>query len=152
VWGVAVGTGFAITEGLFNGAANLTFWAGIALLRIGATAMHTTTAGLTGLGWARTLTSRRPLRLSSGQAFRLSLRQAWPLLGGYLASVTLHGLWNGLTVLIVLSSLWTMARPEDSATVVVGGLGVLVGLTGLALLVLGIIVVAIYVTLRVRRG
>jgi RsiW-degrading membrane proteinase PrsW (M82 family) len=136
VWGVAVGTGFAIAEGLFNGATSLTFWAGVALLRVGATAMHATTAGLTGLGWTRTLASRRP----------------WPLLGGYLASVTLHSLWNGLTVLIATLPLWAMAQPGGSVGMVVGGLGVLVGLAGLALLALGIVAVAVFVTLWVRRG
>jgi hypothetical protein len=136
LWGMAAGAGFAITEGLFNSAASLPFWAGIALLRVGATAMHVITAGLTGLGWAATLTSRRPL----------------PCLGGYLASVTLHGLWNGLTILIAVASLWMMARPGDPVSMAGGSLGLLVGLTGLALLVGTILGVAAYVTLRLRRG
>lgn len=144
LWGMAVGAGFAVAEGLFNSAANLSFWAGVALLRIGATAMHATTAGLTGLGWARTLASRRPLRLGSGQAL--------PLLGSYLASVTLHGLWNGLTVLMVISSLWTIAQPGDPTTMVMMGLSVMVGLGGLVLLTVTIIGVAVYFTLRVGRG
>jgi RsiW-degrading membrane proteinase PrsW (M82 family) len=135
LWGIAAGTGFAITEGLFNGAANLPFWAGIALLRIGATAMHVTTAGLTGLGWARTITSRRPM----------------PLLASYLASVTLHSLWNGLTVLMVISSLWVMARPDDPAIMAGGGLGIMIGLIGLVLLTAVIVGIAAYVTLRVRK-
>jgi len=134
VWGIAVGVGFAIAEGLFNGAANLSFWAGIALLRIGATAMHAVTAGVTGLGWARTLTSRR----------------LGGVLVGYLVSVTLHGLWNGLTVLMAVSSLWAVTQPANPAGVAMAGLGLLVGLTGLALLTAIIIGVAVYVTLRVR--
>jgi RsiW-degrading membrane proteinase PrsW (M82 family) len=136
LWGSAAGAGFAITEGLFNSAASLPFWAGIALLRVGATAMHMLTAGLTGLGWARTLDSRRP----------------WPLLWGYLASVTLHGLWNGMTVLIVVSSLWMMAQPGDAARMAGGGLAILVGVTGLILLIATIIGVGVYVTLQVGRG
>jgi RsiW-degrading membrane proteinase PrsW (M82 family) len=136
LWGIAVGTGFAIAEGLFNGAANLPFWAGIVLLRVGATAMHLGTAGITGLGWARTLASRRP----------------WPLLGSYLTSVTLHGLWNGLTVMMVAASLWVMAQPEDSARMLVGETAVVTGFTGLLLLTLAIAGVAVYVTLRVRRA
>jgi hypothetical protein len=111
-------------------------WAGIATLRVGATGMHMLTAGLTGLGWARTLDSRRPL----------------PLLGGYLASVTLHGLWNGMTVLIVVSSLWMMAQPGDAARMAGGGLAILVGVTGLILLIATIIGVGVYVTLQVGRG
>ena len=135
LWGIAAGAGFAITEGLFNSAASLPFWAGIATLRVGATGMHMLTAGLTGLVWARTLDSRRPL----------------PLLGGYLASVTLHGLWNGMTVLVVVSSLWMAARPGDAARMAGGGLAILVGVTGLILLIAAIIGVGVYVTLQVGR-
>ncbi len=134
VWGVAVGVGFAITEGLFNGAASLSFWAGIALLRVGATAMHATNAGLTGLGWARTLASRRP----------------WPLLMYYLAGVSVHGLWNALTMLIAVASLWTASRVGDSAAMMLGGLGMLAGLSGLALLTLGVLAVVLLVPLRVK--
>lgn len=133
--GMAVGAGFAITEGLFNSAASLPFWAGIALLRVGATAMHMLTAGLTGQGWARTLTSRR----------------LTPLLGSYLASVTLHGLWNAMTVLIVVSSLWMVAQPGDAFMVTGGGVGILVGVTGLILLAATIVGVGVYVTGKVRR-
>jgi RsiW-degrading membrane proteinase PrsW (M82 family) len=134
VWGVAVGAGFAITEGLFNGAASLAFWAGIALLRVGATAMHATNAGLTGLGWARTLASRRP----------------WPLLAYYLVSVSMHGLWNALTMLIAVASLWTVSRAAGPAAMTLGGLGMLAGLSGLALLTLGMLAVALLVPLRMK--
>jgi RsiW-degrading membrane proteinase PrsW (M82 family) len=130
--GVAVGTGFALAEGLFNGAANMPFWVVVALLRIGATAMHVATAGLTGWGWARMLMSKRFL----------------PLLGSYLGSVTLHGTWNGLTILIVVSSVWIMSQPEDPTRIAVGGLGVLVGLIGMVILILTIIGMAAYLTLR----
>ena len=135
LWGIAVGVGFAITEGLFNGAANIPFWAGIALLRVGTTGMHVITAGLTGVGWARTLASRRP----------------GSFLGSYLASVTLHSIWNGLTVLVIVSSLWVMVKPEDPISMAGGGVGVVVGLVGLLLLTLTIVGVAVYVTLGVRQ-
>jgi RsiW-degrading membrane proteinase PrsW (M82 family) len=136
LWGIAVGAGFAIAEGLFNGAANLPFWAGIVLLRVGATAMHMATAGITGLGWTRTLASRR----------------LWPLLGGYLASVAFHGLWNGLTVMMVIASLWVMTQPGDSARMLVGGTAIVTGLAGLLLLTLTTTGVAVYITLRMRRA
>lgn len=135
LWGIAVGAGFAITEGLFNSAASLPFWAAIALLRVGATAMHMLTAGLTGRGWARTLTSRRPL----------------PFLGSYLASVTLHGLWNAMTVLIVVSSLLAMVQPGDAFRITGEGLAIVVGVAGLALLIATIVGVTTYVTLKVKR-
>jgi RsiW-degrading membrane proteinase PrsW (M82 family) len=135
LWGIAIGAGFAITEGLFNSAASLPFWGGIAFMRIGATGMHTVTAGLTGLGWAQTLVTRRPL----------------PLLGSYLASMTLHGLWNGVTVLIVVSSLWMMSQPGDPARTAGAGLAIVVGLTGLVLLAATMIGVTVYVTLWLRK-
>jgi RsiW-degrading membrane proteinase PrsW (M82 family) len=136
MWGVAAGAGFAITEGMFNAAASLPFWAGIALLRAGATAMHVATAGLTGLGWAHSLASRRPL----------------PLLGSYLASVTLHCLWNGFTLLIVFSSLWMMAHPGDPAGVTRGGIGIFIGVVGMVTLMVTIVGVASYVTIHLRRS
>ncbi|GAB4542315.1 MAG: hypothetical protein Kow0063_34130 [Anaerolineae bacterium] len=132
VWGMAAGAGFAVVEGVFNSTASLPFWAGIVLLRGSATAMHLITAGLSGLGWAATLTSRRPL----------------PLVGSYLASVTLHSLWNGLTVLVVVASLWMMAHPGDP----VGVVGVLPGLTGLVLLAGVLVGVAAWITLWLRHS
>jgi RsiW-degrading membrane proteinase PrsW (M82 family) len=134
VWGVAVGAGFAISEGLFNGAASLSFWAGIAILRVGATAMHAANAGLTGLGWARTLGSRRP----------------WPVLMYYLVSVGVHGLWNALTMLMTVASLWTMSRMGGPAAMALGGLGMLAGLGGLGLLTLGALAAVLAMPLRVK--
>lgn len=135
LWGIAVGAGFAVAEGLFNSAANLPFWAGIALLRIGATAMHLATAGLTGLGWTRTLASRQP----------------WSILGSYLLSVMLHSLWNGTTVLMVVSSLWAMAEPGEPGRMLVTGPGIVAGLAGLIFITITTTALAVYITLRVRR-
>lgn len=134
VWGIAVGAGFAIAEGLFNGAAGGPVWAGVALLRMGTTVMHMATAGLTGLGWSRTLASRRIL----------------PLFGGFLASLTLHGLWNGLTVTMVVLSLWMLAELGDPIRILVAGLGIMIGLAGLLLLTVTMIGIGTYVTLRFR--
>jgi RsiW-degrading membrane proteinase PrsW (M82 family) len=128
LWGLAVGAGFAITEGVFNGAAGLGFFAVIALLRAGATLMHMTAAGLTGMGWAGTLSTRRP----------------WPLLRGYVAGVTLHGLWNGLTILIGISSIGLTIQPS------IAGLGTVAGGVGMLVLVVAIVGVWVYVTRRVR--
>jgi RsiW-degrading membrane proteinase PrsW (M82 family) len=128
MWGMAVGAGFAITEGVFNGAAGLGFFAVIALLRAGATLMHMTAAGLTGMGWAGTLSARRP----------------WPLLRGYVAGVTLHGLWNGLTILIGISSIGMTFQPSLAV------LGAVAGVVGMLVLVVAITGVSVYVTRRVR--
>jgi RsiW-degrading membrane proteinase PrsW (M82 family) len=134
VWGIAVGAGFAIAEGLFNGAASVPVWAGIALLRMGTTVMHMATAGLTGLGWSRTIASKRIL----------------PLLGGFLVSFTLHGLWNGLTVTMVVLSLWMLADMGDPIRILVAGLGIMIGLGGLLLLTFTMLGIGTYVTLRFR--
>jgi hypothetical protein len=133
---MALGSGFAIAEGLFNSAASWPFWAVIALLRVGATAMHISTAGVTGLGWAWTLMRRRP----------------GSILAAYLASVTLHGLWNGLTVLMLISSLWIMAEPGAAGPMAAAGLGVAIGLAGLLFLTLAIFAVAAYTTWWLRRN
>lgn len=132
LWGAAVGAGFAVAEGLFNGAVNLPFWAGVALMRVGASAMHIVTAGLTGLGWTRVLARRNVL----------------PLLGTYLGSVTLHGAWNGLTLLVVVASLWAMAEAGDAARAALGGIGVALGIAGLILVIAIIAGVAACVTRR----
>ena len=134
LWGMAVGAGFAITEGVFNGAAGLGFFAVIALLRMGATLMHMTAAGLTGSGWSGTLAVRRP----------------WPLIRGYLAGVALHGLWNGLTVLIAISSLWMTAHPDIPLQRNVAGLGTVVGVVGMIVLVVAIMSISVYLTVRAR--
>lgn len=143
LWGIAVGLGFAITEGVFNSAANFPFWAGTALLRIGATVMHATASGLTGLGWARALTLHPPRSHCLGRV--------GPIIGSFLASTTLHGLWNGMTILIVVSSLWTTTQPDELGGMIVAGLGAAIGLSGLALLTVIAVGLVVYLTWRLRR-
>ena len=82
LWGVASGAGFAVVEGLLNGGLSTEGWASVALLRIGASAMHCLTAGLTGWGWGQVWTQRKWLRL----------------LVAYLAAITLHGMWNAVSI------------------------------------------------------
>jgi len=78
LWGLAGGAGFALAEGLFSGAISLESWGQVALLRVGAAAMHCLGGGMMGLGWHYLFVTRRP----------------WRLLGAYAASVGLHSLWN----------------------------------------------------------
>ena len=54
-------------------------------------------------------------------------------------------------MLVIVSSLWVMIKPEDPLSMAGGGLGGVVGLVGLLLLALTIIGVAVYITLRVRQ-
>jgi RsiW-degrading membrane proteinase PrsW (M82 family) len=84
LWGVAGGAGFALTEGLFNSVGAIDLWAPVVLARGGATLVHCFTGGLMGLAWHGVLT-RRPW----GRA-----------IGLYAGSVAVHGLWNGLAVVM----------------------------------------------------
>ncbi|OIO88109.1 MAG: hypothetical protein AUK03_16810 [Anaerolineae bacterium CG2_30_64_16] len=104
VFGVAAGAGFALFEGILNGALALTTptgWAGLMLLRGGTAAIHCLAAGLVGLGWQAALAERRMLRgLSLG-----------------VAGVLLHGAWNIAAGLQALTALGMAAEPNRAAGV-----------------------------------
>ncbi len=53
LWGVAGGSGFAMTEGLFNAAIALESWSAVMLLRVGSTLMHCLSSGL--MAWVGTI-------------------------------------------------------------------------------------------------
>jgi hypothetical protein len=110
LWGVAGGTGFAITEGLFNAAIVLESWGVVVLLRAGSTLMHCLGSGLMGLGWYHLLRTRRP----------------WHILGTYAASVGLHVLWNVGAIGMAALSLGAMASGTHEISLALSGLGVLV--------------------------
>lgn len=88
VLGVLGGAGFALFENLTIGAVSEN-WLFIFSARIGTTAMHIFTAGLT--GWA-IVTAKNEKRY-------------WLLLGSYALSVSLHSLWNSMVVLGSFASL-----------------------------------------------
>lgn len=118
LWGVASGAGFALVENLFNGAlGGVEGWAVMAVSRFGATAMHCFTGGLVGWGWGQLWREQRPLRL----------------LGSYAAAVTVHGVWNGVAVGVVLLGASTLARVGDKVWYALAGIGILalVGMLGL---------------------
>jgi RsiW-degrading membrane proteinase PrsW (M82 family) len=98
-WGLLGGAGFAFAEGLFNG--NLAFgdvsWGVLAPMRFGTTVLHCATGAVMGLAWYA-LVQRR--RLS--QWLRM-----------YFLAVSLHGLWNALTLGLAFSSL---EAPTEAAT------------------------------------
>jgi RsiW-degrading membrane proteinase PrsW (M82 family) len=90
--GVAAGAGFAVVEGMLNGALGLvepSGWAGAMLTRGGASAMHCLASGLFGLGWQAVISERRFMRGVGLAAL----------------SVGLHGLWNAGAVAVGLSAL-----------------------------------------------
>ncbi len=117
LWGLAGGAGFALVEGLFNGAIALEGWGAMVVMRVGAAAMHCLGSGLMALGWHHLFVTRRP----------------WHLLAAYAASVSLHGLWNAAAGGMVVASLLTATSAEE---LTIGGLAALVLLIFLVLLAL----------------
>ncbi len=90
--GAAAGAGFALVEGVLNGALGLVApetWASAMLMRGAATAIHCAAAALGGLGWQAIIVERRWLR---------------GLLCGLLA-VLLHGAWNAVAIGIAAGAL-----------------------------------------------
>jgi RsiW-degrading membrane proteinase PrsW (M82 family) len=88
VLGVVAGTSFGTVEALLYGlgglgSAEIDWWS-LMLMRAGSTTAHALASGLVGLGWYQALAMGRPLR---GFLY-------------YGAAVLLHGLWNGLIVLV----------------------------------------------------
>jgi hypothetical protein len=79
--GVASGAGFAVLEGMLNGALSVEDWGTVALLRVGSSAMHCLAAGLTGWGWGQVRTRRGWL---------------WLVLT-YVVAIVLHGTWNSIS-------------------------------------------------------
>jgi hypothetical protein len=117
LWGVAGGAGFALAEGMLNSAGALGAWAPAILLRAGATLLHCITGGLMGLAWYHLLAGRHWKRA----------------LGLYVLSVSLHGLWNAVTVAMSLVSL---SMVDGGGNELVAGLGLVVALGILTMLML----------------
>jgi hypothetical protein len=118
LWGVAGGAGFALAENLFNGAlGGAEGWAVGAISRLGATVMHCATGGLVGWGWGQLWSQRRP----------------WRLVGSYLAAVAVHGIWNGITVVVGLLSTNMFVHGASGPGLVLVNLGLflLLGCLGL---------------------
>jgi hypothetical protein len=132
VWGVASGAGFALAEGMFNSIGGLEAWAGVALLRVGASLLHCFTGGLMGVAWYYLVVERRPART----------------LGLFAGSVAIHSLWNALVTGISLLSLLAVGGEITSTAQGAAGLGSLTLLALLCLLalstILGLVVLARY--------
>lgn len=98
LFGVAAGAGFAIVEGILNGAMALRmteFWAGLMLLRGAAAAMHCLASGLAGLGWQAILVERRWRRGIGLGLLALSLHGAWNICVGIIGLVSLRAAGAG---------------------------------------------------------
>ena len=84
--GAAAGAGYALFENLTIGA-EIQVWTFVTITRLGTAAVHILTTGIVGWGIASAWTEKKYFRL------------IWSLI----ASITFHGVWNGLNVLTALS-------------------------------------------------
>ena len=82
--GALSGAGFGLVEGLLASASPDPFWGVTLAIRGGSSVMHIAAAAVAGYG---IVAFRRTRRLAS-------------LLGGYLAAIMIHGLWNASIVII----------------------------------------------------
>jgi hypothetical protein len=82
--GALTGAGFALVEGLLASASPDPYWAVTLSMRAGSSVMHIAAAAVAGYG---IVAFRRTRRLAS-------------LLGGYLAAIMIHGLWNASIVIM----------------------------------------------------
>ncbi len=137
LWGVAGGAGFALVEGLLNGAlvlAERQMWAFSVVSRAGTVVIHCLAGGLVGLGWQALFSGRR----------------LWRGLGYYVVAVAMHGLWNALVVGMAFAGLLTSEGAVDDV-MGVGALDVaLVGFVLLAVLVAQFLLL-LYLSQRLAR-
>jgi len=113
-WGVAAGAGFALVEGMLNGALLLETWTTGVTLRAGASLLHSVTTGIVAVGWRETFARQRP----------------WSLLIALAFTVVLHGLWNALVlgnVIAAVSLAGPGGPPAALPTAGLLGLGSLLG-------------------------
>ncbi len=115
--GVISGAGYAIFESLFL-AASQDGWVTLVVVRIATGVLHMCTTGLMGWGLAQAWGQRK-----------------WQYLTiAFIGAVSLHALWNGMTLLTVAASLPAISLPEWSKTALnVLPTAVLVGLFLLSL-------------------
>ena len=123
LWGLAAGVGFSIAEGLLNSAGALGAWLATVVLRLGTTILHCFTGALVGVAW-----------------YQLFTQQRWARgLGLYLASVAIHGLWNGLAATMAILSVTGTGSGTESNTQLATALWTLGTLILLGVLALGML-------------
>ena len=87
VAGMVSGAGFALVEGLLNGAAMASStsadWLGFVIGRLGGTLLHIFNGGLLGWAMANAWQGKKPAKV----------------VGTYFFTVLLHGIWNGVAIL-----------------------------------------------------
>jgi hypothetical protein len=131
--GVLCGAGYALLESLLlssNGGAE---WVSLVFARIGTGVIHILTSGLMGWALASAWAEGRYLRLGAG----------------YLGAVMIHGLWNGLTVLLVAAAISQALGQSEGDLLSQAGKWAPYGLIGLAVLGLAAL---IWANWRLRQG
>lgn len=114
-FGVMAGVGFSFTEALFYAGQQVPHgWAGAVVLRGLTAVIHGASTGLFALGWYEVIV-QRPARF-------------WPYAAG---GAGIHGLWNGLSGLIVLAGLGTLDGGPAMRTAGSAGAILAVGLMGI---------------------
>jgi RsiW-degrading membrane proteinase PrsW (M82 family) len=131
--GVLCGAGYALIESLLLSSNGGTEWVSLAFARIGTGVVHILTSGLTGWGLASAWAENRYLRLGVA----------------YLGAVMIHGLWNGLTVLMVTAGLSQVLGQTVEQPLAEAGEWAPYGLIALALLGLAAL---IWANWRLRGG
>ena len=123
-YGVISGAGFALFENLGNTSAGGELWASLAASRISTLLLHCFTAGLVGWALASAWTQRRYLRLGIT----------------YAIAVLVHGLWNGMAVLSLVSSL-----QDQIGISIPTGLQQIGSLAYVVIIALGVLVLVFYI-------
>ena len=132
VAGALTGAGFGLVEGLLASASPDPFWAVTLAVRGGSSVMHIAAAAFAGYGIS---------------AFRRTRRFA-SLLGGYLAAILIHGLWNASVVIMGFGGLHISTGLADSNWV--GLFLVVLGATILAALCAGTPIALLATNRRLR--
>lgn len=120
--GALSGSAYALIETL-GVSPQSTEWAALLVTRIGTGILHVTASALMGAGIVYALRERRPLRL----------------LGIYLLSVSMHGLWNGLAMIFTFSTITEISElpgPFNGLTTPVTAGMILLAVVYLAALIL----------------
>jgi hypothetical protein len=131
--GVLCGAGYALIESLLLSSNGGTEWVSLAFARIGTGVVHILASGLTGWALASAWAEGRYLRLGAA----------------YMGAVSIHGLWNGLTVLMVVTSLSRVLGQTGEQSLVKAGEWAPYGLVALAVLGLAAL---IWANWRLRVG
>ena len=131
IGGVISGAGFALFESLLNSTQLVDdSWLIVSSMRFGTTLMHMLASGMVGWGLASAWTQRKYLRLA----------------GAYLAAVILHGVWNGLAILLATSQI----SPELPVNLIPGGAKI--ALWGLGVWTLVAFILLLVINSRLRKN